>query len=274
MGFAEFDSYYKSIYRGRWNGLKKALLQERTAYQFDENLKKPYFLDYASVLSAQSLLKPYLSHLDDGDDGALILDACAAPGGKTLVLASGLESLYGMTGHDSTVPKVLANEISPNRRRRLINVLDEYTGSPLRQRIQVSGFNAAAAAGKKSNLSRFAGILLDAPCSSERHVLQSAKYLEQWTPSRPVSLAKRQWALLSAAFLMLRPASPLVYSTCAITRQENDDVVERLLVKYGSNIRICPPDFLQGEPTTYGKIILPDRSEGIGPMYVARFVKL
>jgi 16S rRNA (cytosine1407-C5)-methyltransferase len=217
-------------------------------------LKRPYLLDRASILASESLRVP-----ERGE----ILDACAAPGGKTLVIASRMGD--GVT--------LLANELSSERRRRLVNTLNEHVDGELRGRIAVSGFDAAALAGKKSEHCRFAAVLLDAPCSSEAHVLRSESALKQWTPARPRFLANRQWALLSAAFLLLAPGGSLVYVTCAINGEENDGVASRLLKKYGDAAALDRPGFTEGEETETGRIILPDRENGIGPMFVARFLK-
>ena len=104
-------------------------------------------------------------------------------------------------------------------------------------------------------------------------MIQSPKALAEWTPARPRSLSLRQWSLLSAAFLLLKPGGSLVYATCAITAEENDGPVSRLLSKYAGQIEPDEPDFSAGEKTEFGRLILPDESQGMGPMYVARFRK-
>jgi 16S rRNA (cytosine1407-C5)-methyltransferase len=251
-----FDAYYQHIYGERWPALRESLLAPSAPAAYEEGLTRPYMLDYGSVLAAASLRLP----TEDEASGE-ILDACAAPGGKSLVIASRMGGA-----------RLLANELSGERRRRLALVLDAHLDTEKRRRVVVSGFDAAAAGGKKSEWSRFDSILLDAPCSSERHVLADAKALAQWTPARPRSLAKRQWALLSAAFLLLKPGGSLVYATCALNPEENDGVAGRLLEKYGE-AELDPPDFPEGEAAKYGRIILPDTSRGMGPMYVARFRK-
>ncbi|MCL1928618.1 MAG: 16S rRNA methyltransferase [Treponema sp.] len=243
---------------------------------YNEGLVVPYYLDSASILAALSLRLPKtqqaLAENNHQDASPLILDACAAPGGKTLVLASKM-------GKDT---KLLANEYSSERRRRLNAVLEKHLTPDLRSRVQVSGFNAAVAASRNSELGRFSAVLLDVPCSSERHVIQSKTALEKWTPARPRYLAQRQWSLLSAAFLMLKSGGTLVYATCSINPEENDGVAGRLLNKYGNKNRsgesesyciLDKPDFLEGEDTEYGRVILPDTAEGAGPLYVARFIK-
>ena len=263
----EFESYYNKIYGSRWESLRSSLVDDRRGYEFSDGLLEPYFLDYASVLAARSLRMP--APAQDGSKGnhsaqgqPAILDACAAPGGKSLVIAASMPENA----------MLLCNEISAERRRRLSDVLDRHLPTGARLRVQVCGFDAAAQAGRPSEHGRFDAILVDAPCSGEAHVLKNERALSEWTPARPRFLAQRQWALLSAAFLMLKPGGSLVYSTCAITNIENDGVAGRLRKKYGSLVELDPPDWTEGEKTTFGKIILPDVCHW-GPIYTARFRK-
>jgi 16S rRNA (cytosine1407-C5)-methyltransferase len=249
-----FEEYYRNVYGARWPSLRTSLLEGAPPVPYARGLRKPYLLDRGSILAAESLRLP---------EEGLILDACAAPGGKSLVIASRMK---GETG-------LLANELSGERRRRLLAVLEDHLDGDLRARVRVSGFDAAALGARKGERGRFGGILLDVPCSSEAHVLKQPSRLAQWTPARPRFLAKRQWALLSAAFLLLRAGGSLVYVTCALTQEENDGVAARLMDKYGVQAALDEPEFPEGEKTRYGRIILPDRAEGMGPMYVARFRK-
>jgi 16S rRNA (cytosine1407-C5)-methyltransferase len=250
----DFEAYYTRLYGSRWPGLKKSLLEGGPGFAWTEGLTRPYPLNYASVLAARSLRLP---------EKGLILDACAAPGGKSLVIAA----LMG------TEVRLLANEFSRERRRRLEGVLNVHLDEKTRQRVAVSGFDAAALGGKKSEWGRFQAVLLDAPCSSEAHVLGKPGALGAWTAARPRFLARRQWALLSSAFLLLAPGGSLVYATCALTEEENDGVARRLPEKYGPWAELDEPDFTEGEKTAWGRIILPDHKGGAGPMYVARFRK-
>jgi 16S rRNA (cytosine1407-C5)-methyltransferase len=250
-----FEEYYSKLWGSRWPGLRESLLLPGASIPFGEGLVKPYMMDRASVLAAFSLRLP---------ESGTILDACAAPGGKSLCLASRM----------APESRLLCNELSAERRRRLVNVLDEHLCEEKRRRVAVSGFDAGKQGGKKSERNRFDAILLDAPCSSERHVIQNAKALAEWKPARPRSLSLRQWALLSAAFLLLKPGGSLVYSTCALTPEENDGPVSRLLSKYAGQLELDEPDFCEGEKTVYGRLILPDAPGLMGPLYVARVRKL
>jgi 16S rRNA (cytosine1407-C5)-methyltransferase len=169
---------------------------------------------------------------------------------------------------------LLANEPSRERRRRLNAVLDEYLPPEKREQVRVSGFDAARAGGIAAERGRFGAVLVDAPCSSERHLLRSRRGLADWNAARPRFLAQRQWALLSAAYLLSEPGASLVYVTCALSPEENDGVVSRLIRKYPDSIMLDRPDFPEGEETLFGRIILPDVSDNMGPLYIARLRNL
>ena len=80
FGAEGFEEYYKGLYGERWEKLKEAFAGEGSSVEYHvTGAEKSYFLDSASVLAALCL------PLEGASD---ILDLCAAPGGKTLVLAS------------------------------------------------------------------------------------------------------------------------------------------------------------------------------------------
>ncbi|MBN2875583.1 MAG: 16S rRNA methyltransferase [Spirochaetales bacterium] len=256
MGGKEFDEWFQALYGDRWPGLREALLEKSDAFDYSDGLQASYRLDSASVAAAMALRLP-----PSGE----ILDACAAPGGKTLVVASRMAQSC----------RLLSNELSSDRRRRLSNVLDAHLPAELRRRVTVSGFDAAAAGGRPGERGRFEAVLLDAPCSSERHVLKDPAALEAWSPARVKFLSRRQWALLSSAFLLLAPGGSLVYATCALSPQENDGPVGRLVAKYGEELELDPlPEDGRAERCEYGVLYLPDRAAGAGPLYIARVRKL
>lgn len=252
-GSEAFLEHYRGIFGGRWQTLEAALVMptDSIAFEADEGVP-PYHLDSASVFAASSLELP--------TEGK-ILDACAAPGGKSLVLASRMGELS----------RLMCYELSPDRRRRLVEVLDRHLGEARRSRVDVRGGDAAALCRRLRDY--FDAILLDAPCSSERHVLADPNALAEWRPGRVRGLVRRQWALLSSAFIMLKPGGCLVYSTCALSPEENDGVASRLAAKYGASARFDPPSDRQAEATEFGVRILPDAAGGAGPMYVCRVRK-
>jgi 16S rRNA C967 or C1407 C5-methylase (RsmB/RsmF family) len=245
----DFYAYYQSLFGERWEALKDALAGEPVYFPLSEGLLKPYYLDEASYWAAKSL---------DVHPGERVLDLCAAPGGKSLVLATGLK------GQGS----LISNDRSSARRARLIKVLDEHLPAPLRKTVEVKGFDAASWCRHENEA--YDRILLDAPCSSERHVMESPSHLAQWSPARTKHLALSAFAMLNSAFLLLKKGGTLLYSTCALSPLENDEVIDRLLDKRGDSCELLKAEAPEGESTRFGFQVWPDISGGRGPIYFAK----
>lgn len=264
-----FEQYYSELFGERWPLLKKALLGKDSPLSYDAGGKDKYFLDSASVRAAASL--PL-------SGAKSILDMCAAPGGKTVVIASCMDK-------DAAL---LSNERSADRKKRLVNTVKNCLPPQIAERVTVIGKDGATLCLAPSN--RFDRILLDAPCSSERHVLQDPNYLKDWSPSRIKTLAGTQWALLSSAWRMLNEGGCMVYSTCALNPDENDNVIQKLIKKFddvevltnegdnevsstGDGLPVsdvsafCNAELPLGEQTRFGRHVLPDASDGAGPLY-------
>ena len=189
--------------------------------------------------------------------GDRVLDLCAAPGGKSLVLASA-------SGVDGSL---VANDRSGARRARLVKVLDEHLPGDLRKTVTVTGFDAATMC--KRETEAFDRVLLDAPCSSERHVIKSPYHLSKWTEARSRQLAQSAFAMLNSAFLLLKEGGTLLYSTCALSPLENDGVIQRFMKRRGKFCELLAAEAPIGESTEFGFHILPDTSDGRGPIYFA-----
>ena len=250
-----FFEFYSNFFGSRWESLRLALSEKNcsTKLQFDETLA-PYFLDEASVFAAKAL---------DVKPGMQVLDMCAAPGGKTLILASAL------SGEGS----LQCNDRSNDRRERLAHVIENTLPESWRKIISISGYDGNKFGRYKKET--FDKILLDAPCSSERHVLNSEEHLKVWTKNRIKRLSVEQGSLLASAIDALKPGGEVVYSTCALTPFENDAVVEKILKKRAGLLEIISltPKFKGTEITKYGLSMLPDYCEGRGPIFCAKLKK-
>ena len=237
-----------------------------------------YHLDAASLLAVCALAPAR---------GARVLDMCAAPGGKSLAIAQ----LLGCRG------VLTANDSSPGRRRRLREVLSLYLprrgsgggsvggdgdggedddAQPPLVRLAAADATHSGAFGAGA----YDAVLLDAPCSSDRHLLSDAAELARWGPGRIRGNAARQAALLSAALVAVRPGGAVVYATCALSRRENDAVVARVLAATPGAAALAPLRFAFGEPTALGAWqVLPDSPGGglmigCGPLYIAKLLRL
>lgn len=215
----------------------------------ESGLLEYYVMDPASIFAALAL---------EVQDGDVVLDMCAAPGGKSLILAEALK----------TDGELTANELSETRRDRLKKVIQQYVPRDVRDRVWVTGKDGGKFA--LTHKDKYDRILIDAPCSGERHLLETPKELEEWKPSRSEKLAQRQYALLTAALLACKSSGRIVYSTCAVSNLENDLVIDRLLKKKEGDFQVLPATIpCEGaELTKHGVQIWPDKT-GWGPIYYA-----
>ena len=244
-GEVKFDKFYFDLYAERWPRLKEALLKESEEKVSPEGLKEPYYMDTSSLLTA-SLLPVTPS--------STVLDMCAAPGGKSLVLALNMEG-KGL---------LVSNDRSPERRRRMRNVFSSCLPEKSVE-IKITGYNAESWGLYEKDM--YDCILLDAPCSSERHVINDPKYLSLWTPSRPKRLEITQYAMLSSALMAAKENGYILYSTCSINSGENENNIAKLLSRHSDEVDIVDISVENSEKRKYGSIILPDSSGGLGPMY-------
>ncbi len=300
--FPEYQRHLAEEWGSRAEALLSALLQEHRkiprANGFQSaGLKPTYHMDPASLLPALAL---------DAGPGQVVLDLCAAPGGKTLVLAesiflesSELKENQSSKSNELKLGRLVANEISDSRRTRLKNTIREYVQPEFSSQIRVTGYDASRWGLKEKEV--YDRILIDAPCSGDRFFLKKLSQqkihdldgedTEDYRPGRSKKLAVRQYAILASAWMALRRGGQLVYSTCAVSAVENDKVIEKLIKRQGKSNSgdVClevQRDLSPGvqiiasklemvcEPTVYGFIILPDRSIGAGPMYFSLLRKL
>jgi 16S rRNA C967 or C1407 C5-methylase (RsmB/RsmF family) len=278
-GEEAFHQYYSEVWKDRWQSLKDALFangkkvfrknkwveSQTHSDEFipecflDENnesvndLMPYYYMDPASVIVARNLnVKP----------GSKVLDMCAAPGGKSLIL------FEQMNGEGTLV----CNELSRNRKERLRRVVGEYIPKELRDHIDIRGFD-----GNKYGIHQkdeFDYVLLDAPCSGERHLMETPSELAKWSKKRTQRLSTNQYSLLCSALLACKSGGEITYSTCSLSDLENDQVIKKLLDKKGEQVELITEfeNFGFGEKTECGMIFLPDEC-GFGPLYMARLRK-
>ena len=251
-GQQKFEKYYSEIYKDRWISLKQALLQESRPVLLSDKLQSQYFMDLASIKAAGFL------PVKQGD---AVLDMCAAPGGKTLVLAMALNG----TG------SLVANDRSSLRRSRLHNVIESCLSETQRSNITVTGHDSTKWGLYEKE--RYDCILLDAPCSSERHVLQDPAALSIWGTNRPKTLAIQQFAMLASALDAAKTGGYILYSTCSVNPLEDSLVIEKLCSKRSGRFEEISLD-TDAEKLEHGYIFLPDTSNGTGPLYFCLIRKL
>ncbi|KAJ3291210.1 hypothetical protein HK104_006270 [Borealophlyctis nickersoniae] len=89
----------------------------------------------------------------------------------------------------------------------------------------------------------FDAILVDAPCSGEGTInLSLPSSYRHWSPQFVTKISRLQRQLLYNAYALLKPGGTLVYSTCTLSPQENEEVVQELLDDYGDNVELVELD--------------------------------
>lgn len=149
--------------------------------------------------------------------GDTVMDVCAAPGGKTTAIAERMNN----TG------RILASDIY---RRKL----DQVDQEAKRLGITIIESRSWDATRVDSTMVRKAdSVLVDAPCSGLGVVRRKPEIKYKEKNDEQVLLPNKQFAILSASSAYVKPGGTLLYSTCTINPEENEQVVERFLKAHG-----------------------------------------
>ncbi|MDO4378644.1 MAG: NOL1/NOP2/sun family putative RNA methylase [Erysipelotrichia bacterium] len=177
----------------------------------DRPAKHPYYYAGLYYLQEPSAMLP--AEILDIDDNDLILDGCAAPGGKSHQLLSKMsENAF-----------LLSNDISISRCQPLSKNL-RLTG---RDNYAVISENLIQLAEKMKGV--FDKILLDAPCSGEGMFRKDNDLIKSWQGRGNDYYQKIQKELVSGAWKMLKEGGEMVYSTCTFSPQEDEEIIQYML---------------------------------------------
>jgi 16S rRNA (cytosine967-C5)-methyltransferase len=187
-----------------------------------------------------------------------VLDLCAAPGGKTMQLAS--------AGH-----RVTSADASESRLARLRENLE-------RTHLQADLVAADALTWQPGRA--FDAILLDAPCSATGTFRRHPEVLYRARPATIASSAELQSSLLDRAAKWLNAGAMLVYSVCSLEPQEGEEVIASFLRRQPQFAIDAPkagelPDFVQPSPEGWVRILpgLLEEQGGLDGFFMARLVR-
>ncbi|XP_064819937.1 tRNA (cytosine(34)-C(5))-methyltransferase, mitochondrial-like isoform X2 [Oncorhynchus masou masou] len=229
---------------------------------------KPYYL-----MNAASLLAVLALGVEEGDR---VLDLCSAPGGKALAILQTADPA-----------RLCCNEMDPHRRDWLAKTLESFIPQWLSSTVTVSNQDGRIFGQTEAGM--YDKVLLDAPCSNDRSWLFSGPGGEQHGAVRlreRARLPTLQTQLLRSALAALRPGGVAVYSTCTMSRSENQEVVEAVL-------NSCPGVELQdleeelalplqehftftplGHTPSLGLLVVPQQGQTWGPMFLSRIKRI
>ena len=169
-----------------------------------------YVQDPSTLLSCD-LLAP--------EPGERVLDACAAPGGKTTYLAELMHNQGEIIACDLFDSRVV--RLRENLKRLGVTIADAVQQDCMQE-------NSRLKAGS------FDRILVDAPCSNTGVIRRRIDVRWRLTEEDFIRMPAHQLALLRRTATLLKPGGTLVYSTCSLEPEENDQLVERAMAEIPS----------------------------------------
>jgi 16S rRNA (cytosine967-C5)-methyltransferase len=176
-----------------------------------------------------------ICHLVDPKPGELVVDLCSAPGSKTTYLAE-LMNNQGM---------IIAVEVSDVRMKMVIeNVM----------RLGITIVRHVLADGRHYCVEGVDKVLVDAPCSNSGVVAKRPEVKDRVNMKVLKRLARLQYDLIENAARFLKPEGVLVYSTCSILPQENEDVITHFLERH-KNFVLEPAKEFTPMADTYLKVL-------------------
>ncbi len=176
-----------------------------------------YILNYSSIIPPLML---------DPQPNDTVLDMCAAPGGKTFILAR----------ESNNQANLYVNEVDKRRFNNLNSILTNLDVKV------VQAFNAPAQGLAYATSQKFNKILIDAPCSAEGLInVTDGASLKYWSQKKVKQLRNLQKKIINCANELLEEGGEIVYSTCTYSPEENEEVIDYILNKH-RDLEVLPLD--------------------------------
>ncbi len=210
--------------RGNVASVLASLKQDHQPAQAHDNAQSVVLLDPIESLTGLSAFRDGLLQPQDptatavvasaragpGDD---VLDFCAAPGTKATHLAERMDNQGRIVAVDVNENKL--RRIETNARRLGVEILSTHLAEEI----------------AKLELQSFDLVLVDAPCSNTGVLARRPEARWRFEEEGFAGLLQDQFALLLAAAEYVKPGGQLLYSTCSIEPEENEQIVEKLLTR-------------------------------------------
>ena len=201
-----------------------------------------YYVQDSSAMRVGDILRECLKQFEAKDRPLRVLDACAAPGGKTTDAAASLREVFG----DRFL--LVANEVMRQRAGILKDNVAVW-GDPC---VAVTSADPAAF---KAYEGFFDIILADVPCSGEGMFRKDDKAIRDWSEDNVALCAARQRRIVSDLWPSLREGGVLIYSTCTFNRRENAENVEWIAKNLGAEIISPGQTLVPGEVRGEGQFV-------------------
>ena len=209
-----------------------------------------FYLQEPSAMIVSSLL--------DFSKDDLVLDMCAAPGGKSVGASFKMEN-NGL---------IISNDLSRSRASIIVQNAERLGRSNLI--VTSNEFEEI----HSQYLNKFDVIILDAPCSGSGMFRKNDRFMSEWSINKVNKFAEIQKRLILIAYEMLKPGGTLSYSTCSYSKEEDEDVVQYLLDNTDAVHRKINQieDAYINPKQPLGIRLMPNHFEGEG-QYIAHILK-
>jgi 16S rRNA C967 or C1407 C5-methylase (RsmB/RsmF family)/NOL1/NOP2/fmu family ribosome biogenesis protein len=225
-------------------------LSDRPSFTFDPYLHGgAYYVQEASSMFIGYALEKVCGEMK----GLKALDLCAAPGGKTTLLAS-LKNISLLVSNElirSRVPVLYENVVKWGSPNVFVSQQDP------RDFQRLPGF--------------FDILLIDAPCSGSGLFRRDPDSISEWSPQNVTLCSQRQQRILADALPSLKEDGLLIYSTCSFSKQEDEEILDWLIEEHElESVRIDVPaswnivETMSESKSAYGYRFYPDKVKGEG----------
>ncbi|MEO0202836.1 MAG: RsmB/NOP family class I SAM-dependent RNA methyltransferase [candidate division WOR-3 bacterium] len=182
-------------------------------YPYEIGNTLEHYLGYIYVQEISSMLPAIFLEPKSGE---IILDLCSAPGSKTTLISQIMNNKGVIIANDADINRTSALAFNIDRMGCLNVIITQYKGEYF----------------YKYYGNYFDKVLVDAPCSAIGTIHKNKEIIKWWSYKKVNKFSNLQKKLIESGFLCLKENGTLIYSTCTITREENEDVVNYLLRKY------------------------------------------
>lgn len=225
-------------------------LSERPQFTFDPLLHAgAYYVQEASSMFLWEVLKQIFSN----NVNIKVLDLCAAPGGKTTLLASYFKNAL-----------IVSNEVIKQR----ANILYENVIKWGAENIVITNNDAADFKRLKNY---FDLIVVDAPCSGSGLFRKDENAVEEWSENNVQLCSQRQQRIVADVYDALKKDAYLIYSTCSYSAEEDETILDWMQdnfevnsVKHELNNALNIVETTSAKHKAYGYRFWPDKIKGEG----------
>jgi len=162
--------------------------------------------------------------------GLKVWDACAAPGGKTALMAEMDSSL-----------EILASDSSASRLEKMQDLMNRLGLTNIKTEVIDLAAEPQASATSPQHSSKFDRILLDVPCSNMGVIARRPESVYRMTPESINEVAELQFKILENASAALAPGGRLVYATCSPDPTETTRVIARFVKAHPEFVKVGEP---------------------------------